>query len=202
VRPAPAVRALALAGLVVPQVVTVLVQGVAPVLLRDAPLLLLVLQPVEPWSVLVSARVDPVLFVVVCVVVRLPSCVGDWYVGRWYGRGVLDRAAGRTRLLPVVERLFRRARLPLLVVYPGATVSVLAGATDLPLRRFVPFVLAGVLLSALLACLLTVVASGPLLAVVDAVQSHALLLGAGLLVLAVAAHLRRARHGGGESGHL
>lgn len=61
------VRAEALATLVAPQVLLVLVHGVASLLLRRAPLLLPALHPVEPWSVLVAARTDVLPFVVVAV---------------------------------------------------------------------------------------------------------------------------------------
>jgi hypothetical protein len=41
-------RLAAFAGLVVPQALVLAVQGVAPLLLREAPLVLLALHPVEP----------------------------------------------------------------------------------------------------------------------------------------------------------
>ena len=71
----PAFRALAVAALVVPQVVVLLVQGAAPLLLREAPLVLLALHPFEPWSVLVATRTDSLQFVAVVVAVRVPGHV-------------------------------------------------------------------------------------------------------------------------------
>lgn len=193
--PPRALRVLALACLAVPQALVVAVQGAAPVLLRDAPLLLLVLHPVEPWSLLVAPRVSAGVFVAVVAGVRLPVCVGDYFVGRWYGERALAWSARRSRLLPLLARAFGRARGPLLVLWPGATVSVLAGTTRMQLRRFLPLVAVGVLLSAAVARLLTRVAAGPLVTVSRVVEQNALAVGAVLLVAVVATELLRARRG-------
>ncbi len=164
--PARLARVLAVACLVVPQAVLLLVQGAAPVLLREAPLLLLALHPVEPWSLLASPRIDAATFLLVVVAVRAPVCVGDYYVGRWYGERALTWATGRLvpeRSAAVVRRWSGRGG-PLLVLFPGATVSVLAGAARMPLRRFLPLILAGVVLAAVLTRVLSEVAAGPLVA--------------------------------------
>lgn len=198
-RPPLVLRVLALACLVVPQTIILLVQGAAPVLLRDAPLLLLVLHPIEPWSLLVAPAIEPVVFVVVVLAVRLPLYCGDYFVGRWYGEAGLDRLSrSRAGLFArTVERLFGRAAVPLLVLFPGATVSVLAGATGRSFRRFFPFILSGVLLAAVLTRLLAEVASGPLVALTDLIGTYALPLGVALVVVAVGSEVVRSRRARG-----
>ena len=194
-RPPLVLRVLALACLVVPQTVLLLVQGAAPVLLRDAPLLLLVLHPIEPWSLLVAPAIEPVVFVLVVLAVRLPLYCGDFLVGRWYGEAGLDRLS-RSRaglFATTVQRLFGRAAGPLLVLFPGATVSVLAGATGLSWRRFFPLILSGVLLAAVLTRALAAVASGPLVALTEVIGTYALPLGVALVVVAVGSEVVRAR---------
>ena len=201
-RPPLVLRVLALACLVVPQTVILLVQGAAPVLLRDAPLLLLVLHPIEPWSLLVAPAIEPVVFVLVVLAVRLPFYFGDFLVGRWYGQAGLDRLS-RSRaglFATTVQRLFGRAAGPLLVLFPGATVSVLAGATGLSWRRFFPLILSGVLLAAVLTRALAAVASGPLVALADLIGTYALPIGAALVVGVVLNELVRARRARGTGG--
>ena len=195
-RPAPRLRALALAALLVPQAVLVLVQGAAPLLLREVPLLLLALYPFQPWSLLVSARTGPVEFVAVIVAVRTVPCWGGYFVGRWYGVRALDRLSrGRRagRVTRAVVRVWARAGGLLLVVYPGATSSVLAGANAMPLRRFVPLMLTGLLLSAVLTRIIADSASGLVAPAAAFVEQYAVPLGLALLAGVVATQLVRRR---------
>ena len=117
----PLVRLLVFAIVLVPQAGLLLVQGFAPVLLREAPLVLLVLHPFEPWSLLVSPTVDPVTFVAVVVSVRAVPYVAAYLVGRWYGqRGLtaLRRRGPTGKITRGVERLFARAG-GLILLRPG-----------------------------------------------------------------------------------
>lgn len=182
--PAP-LRALALAGLVVPQVAVVAVQGPAPLLLREAPLVLLALHPFAPWSLLVATRTGFLEFVAVVVLVRTVPCCGDYLLGRWYGPRALDRLARLRRAGPValrVQSLSSRFGGLLLLLYPGATASVLAGANGMPVRRFLPLMVAGITAAALLARGLVVAAGDRLTAVAEQVDRSAVALGAVLLV--------------------
>lgn len=179
------VRALALAGLVVPQLAVVAVQSPAPLLLREAPLLLLALHPFAPWSLLVATRTGLVEFVAVVVVVRTIPCCGDYLLGRWYGPSALSRLARLRRTGPValrVQSLSARFGGALLLLYPGATASVLAGVNAMPVRRFLPLMVLGITAAALLARGLAAAAGDRLTAVADQVDRSALLLGAILLV--------------------
>lgn len=193
VRPPPLLlRVLVLAALVVPQVVALVVQGVAPLLLRDAPLVLLALHPYEPWSLLVAARTDPGSFLGVVVGVRVVLCSADFFVGRWYGSDAVDRLSrGRRtgRATAVVVRLSRKAGWAVLLLYPGATASVLAGAAGMSLRRFFPLMATGIVLAAVLTRVLAASASGPLREVASLSDRSVVPGGLALLLLALLAVL-------------
>jgi membrane protein DedA with SNARE-associated domain len=79
------------------------------------------------------------------------------------------------------------------VLYPGATASVLAGANGVPVRRFVPLMLTGIVLAALLTRLLATAAAGPLTAAAAALDRWALPAGLALVVLVVLVQLRPGR---------
>lgn len=195
-RPPLLLRVAAIGALVVPQALLLVVQGVAPLLLREAPLLLLALHPFGPWSYLVSTRTGVVPFLVIVVVVRAVPCVGDYFVGRWYGPRALSWLSRRPRAgraATTVQRLSARFGSPLLLVYPGATSSVLSGVNGVPLRRFLPLMTTGIVLSALLTRLLASAASGPLTAAAAFLDRWAVPAGLVLLALVVLSQLRPVR---------
>jgi membrane protein DedA with SNARE-associated domain len=186
-------RLAALACLVVPQVVVLAVQGVAPLLLREAPLVLLALHPFGPWSYLVSTRTDLLAFLGVLVVVRAVPACGDYLVGRWYGPRALawlSRRPRAGRVTRTVQRLSTRFGGVLLVVWPGATSSVLAGTNGIPARRFLPLMLTGIVLSALLTRVLATAAAGPLTTAAAFLDQWAVPAGLVLLGLVVLSQLR------------
>ncbi|MCU1692724.1 MAG: hypothetical protein JWM64_1815 [Frankiales bacterium] len=195
--PSPALRRACLLALLVPALVTLAVQPFAPSLLRSAPLLLLVLHPYEPWSLLVSPRSSGTTFVLVVVVVRAVPCWADYWVGRWYGpvatAFLLQHRAGR--LPGLVHRVFSRARVPLVLLYPGALVSVLAGSSSVPARQFFPVLLVGLTGWALLTRTVASLAAGPVRLLSDALLDHARLASALLVVVVVGACWRLTRPG-------
>jgi membrane protein DedA with SNARE-associated domain len=189
-------RLAALACLVVPQALVLAVQGAAPLLLREAPLVLLALHPFGPWSYLVSTRTGVVPFLVVLVSVRALPCFGDYLVGRWYGPRALAWVSRRPtagRAARTAQRLSTRFGGALLVLWPGATSSVLAGANGIPVRRFLPLVLTGFVLSALLTRLLATAATGPLSAAAEVLDRWALPAGVALFAVMVLTELLRRR---------
>ena len=193
-------RVLAVAALLGPQAVVLAVQGAAPLLLREAPLVLLALHPFAPWSLLVSTRTDPAAFVAVIVAVRTIPCLGGYFVGRWYGARALDwlsRNPRTRRVTATAQRISARAGAVLLVVYPGATSSVLAGVNAMPVRRFLPLALTGLTLAALLARVLATAAAVPLILAAGFVDQYAIPLGVALLVGVVVSQVvqRRRRAG-------
>jgi membrane protein DedA with SNARE-associated domain len=83
----------------------------------------------------------------------------------------------------------------LLLLYPGATASVLAGVNGLPLRRFLPLMVTGIVLAAVLTRLLASAAAGPLTAAAAWLDRWALPAGVVLLALVVVGQLRPWRRG-------
>lgn len=189
----PSLRSLAVACLVVPQALALAVQGVAPLLLREAPFVLLAVHPFEPWSLLVSTRTDPVPFFAVVVAVRAVPCFGDYLAGRWYGPQALvwmSRRPRGARLVRIVQRQPASFDGAVLLLYPGATASVLAGARGLPARVFLPLMLTGIGAAAALARLVAAAATGPLTAVASALDRWAVPAGLALLALVLLSQLR------------
>lgn len=147
----------------------ILAAAFTPLLVRDAPLLLLVLESRNRYLLLAAARVDLVPFVVVGVLRRLASDPFFYLLGHWYGeRGVAwaQRRAGGGPWAQSVRRVFVRLAVPAVLLFPGALVCVLAGATGMPPRRFVALNLAGSVAAVAALRLLADAAAGPLGAVV------------------------------------
>lgn len=191
-------RLAALACLVVPQGVVLAVQGVAPLLLREAPLVLLALHPLGPWSYLVSTRTGVAAFLAIVIAVRAVPCCGGYLVGRWYGTRALrwlSRRPRTRRVTHTVQRLSLRFGSVLLVLWPGATSSILAGANGVSVRRFVPLALTGLVLAALLTRLLAAAASGPLTAAAAVLDRWAVPAGLVLFALVALSQLRPGQRG-------
>lgn len=120
--------------------------ALTPVLVAEAPLLLLALESRNRYLLLVASQVDVVPFVVVGVLRRLASDPFFYLAGRWYGpRGVrwAERQAGGARWLPAFQRRFQTVGGLLVFAFPGALVCTLAGATDMRPARFAVLNLAG-----------------------------------------------------------
>jgi len=147
--------------------------ALTPVLLRDAPLALLVLEARNRYLLLVADRVDLVPFVVVGVLRRLASDPFYFLLGRWYGDAAVRWAAGG-RGEEHLQRLRSAADLPwfarladvAVLLFPGALVCTLAGAAGMSPRRFAVLDVAGSI--AVVAGLrwLAGVAAGPIAAIV------------------------------------
>ena len=82
----------------------------------------------------------------------------------------------------------------LLVLFPGATASVLAGVTGLRAAAFLPLMLTGLILGALLSRTLAAAAAGPVAALAGFIDRHVLLWGAAILaVVAIVKVVQRRR---------
>ncbi len=142
--------------------------GVAflPLLAREAPTLLAFLNPTTGVLLLVSARIDPVPFVVIGTLRRFASHLLFFLLGAWYG----DRAV---RFVRLVERLFARLVWLIVLVSPGPLPSVLAGAARMRRAVFVAFDLTGALIAILIVRCAAAVASDPLGVVLRFSDRHA-----------------------------
>ena len=126
----------------------------APALLGRAPLLLVALSPLYRHLVLASASVDPAPFVVVAVARLFATDPFLYAIGRQYGDDAIDwvevRSGRAARIVRTVKLAFGRAAFLVLFVSPGPLVCMLAGASRMPVARFVVVNLAGTIAAVLL----------------------------------------------------
>lgn len=136
----PRVGRLALGALGALTVVEIVAIALSPWLLVRAPLLLVGLSPSSRHLALAVLEVPFPWLVLVATLRRSLALAVVWLVGAVYGRGAIAWAATRfprvTRFLHWFEGLLRRFGLPLLVLAPGFTPSLLAGVTGIRFSRF------------------------------------------------------------------
>lgn len=117
--------------------------ALSPYLLVKNPLLLVAISPAPHHVALAAATVDPLPLVVVATLRRLLLGLCAYGLGYIYGHASFEWLRKRYprvgRFLGLVERLFARGGLALLVVAPAQTLVLLAGASR---SRLVPFMIA------------------------------------------------------------
>jgi membrane protein DedA with SNARE-associated domain len=137
-----------------------------PLLLRDAPLLLLALQPDNVQLLLVSGKVGLLPFVAVATARRFSGEMVYYLLGRWYGARALRLltrwTGGGDRLLARLGRLPWWARDLAVLLLPHPPLLALAGMAGMPPRRYALTKLVGTLASVLVARLAADAAAGPL----------------------------------------
>jgi hypothetical protein len=119
----------------------------SPYLLVRHPLALLALSADARHVLLVTGQLD--LFVVLAVALprRVIALVATYGFGAIYGRAALrwadDRSPRVARVTRFVERILARVGGPLLLVWPGYTLSLLSGARRGGFGAFVLLIIAG-----------------------------------------------------------
>jgi membrane protein DedA with SNARE-associated domain len=117
--------------------------ALAPYLLVKGPLLLVALSPAAHHVALAAAAVEPLPLIVVATLRRALTGLAAYGLGYLYGRAAIQWLAQRhprlARLVDLVERLFARFGVALLIVAPVPSIAVLAGAAR---RRLSVFLLA------------------------------------------------------------
>lgn len=174
-RPKPVTRRRRLAVLVVPMVAfaiaTNLGNALAPTLITNEPLLLLVLSPRLRWMLLVSPRVDALAFYGIPLLRAVAILVVYHLLGRWYGdravRWLEDRAGNAARPLLWIERKFHRARYPIAFLFPGNLVALLAGADGMALPIYLAVALGSITIRLVLVRTVAELLRGSLLDVLD-----------------------------------
>jgi hypothetical protein len=145
--------------------------ALAPTLIKDAPLLLLILAPKIRWLLLISNEVDALTFFLVPLARATAVLAVYFLLGHWYGDRSLRWLEHRTgnALRPVlwIERNFHRARVPVTFVFPGNVSALLAGADTMPPALFFPVALASVALRLWVVRALAELLRGPILSVVQ-----------------------------------
>lgn len=153
-RPKPSRRTLIL--LVTP-IVLITVMGLVasaftPTLATKHPLLMIALDARNRFLVL-ARHVDIVPFVIVAVLRRSFSDPLFYLLGRYYGENALrwlQKKGGAGDLVPLTEKLFRKAGYPMVFAFPGAIVCALAGQTGMSPIGFLIANLSGTLTSVFL----------------------------------------------------
>jgi membrane protein DedA with SNARE-associated domain len=122
-------------------------------LVNHQPLLLVALSPIGRHLLLVAPTVDPFAFVAVVVVRRMLFYLASFHLGRALGPAGISwieaRAARFGRFVRVLERIFRRASLPIVFVFCGPTFSALAGVSGMRPRTFAALAASGLVVRAI-----------------------------------------------------
>ncbi len=170
-------RLLVIASTVGIMISSVIAVAFAPILVRDAPVVLLLLQPTSAQMLLVSAKIDLVPFVLIATFRRLLSDLTFYLLGRWYGDRAVAwmkrKAVTRRGFIEGVERTFPAIAPPLIFFFVSPPVSTLAGATGMSPRLFVGLKLAGTLVIVFAHRFVADAASGPLSVVVRFIEQNA-----------------------------
>lgn len=107
--------------------------AIFPTLLKEHPLLLIALDGRNRYLVLTSVEVDRLPFMIVGFLRRIASDPLFFALGYLYGdravRWVEKRFAPDTDLVPWLEQNFAKWAPPLIFLFPGSLVCVLAGAS-------------------------------------------------------------------------
>lgn len=141
---APSGRRTRITILAVPMVAftiaTYVGNALAPTLVNEGPVALLILSPKIRWLLLASPNVDAVWFFAIPFL-RAVLLLSTYYLlGRWYGdralRWLESRSGNALRPVLWIERRFHRSRGPVTFLFPGTVAAMLAGAGAMPLVLF------------------------------------------------------------------
>jgi membrane protein DedA with SNARE-associated domain len=176
------VAAVAVAGLV----------GTAfmPYLLARAPLVLVALSPIFRHLVLVSRVVEAAPLFAVAVPRHFAPDVFVYLLGREFGRAALEWVEANSpssgKLVRLLERLFSKAGVLVVLVSPDLIVSTLAGIARLPLPLFIVANIAGTIGMVAVARYFGDVFDGPIRAILAFFQAHLALVTVASVLLVVA----------------
>lgn len=147
-----------------------------PFFLSRAPLALVALSPLFRHLVLVSRTVDPALLFAIAVPRHFAPDIFVYFLGREYGIAALEWVEANSpasgKFARLVERLFARFGVLLLLVSPDLIVSTLAGIARLPLAVFVLGNLAGTIAMVAVAKYFGDVFDAPIRTVLAFFQAH------------------------------
>jgi membrane protein DedA with SNARE-associated domain len=170
-RPKPSRRTLIL--LVTPIVIIttmgLIASAFTPTLATKHPLLMIALDARNRFLVL-ARHVDLVPFVVVAVLRRSFSDPLFYLLGRFYGTNALQwlqKKGGFGDLVPLTEKLFKKAGYPMVFAFPGAIVCALAGQTGMSPVGFMVTNLAGTLTAVFLVRRFSSVVASPVEGLLD-----------------------------------
>jgi membrane protein DedA with SNARE-associated domain len=139
-----------------------------PAIVAHHPLLEIALNPTSRYLALAANRVAASAFYLVGFL-RLASTDPFFYLlGLWYGDRALAwmkrRSPGSARFIERIERLFAKARYPLVFIAPNGLVLLLAGAIEMPVVPLVILDVTGTIARLVVIKLLAHLFTGPLAA--------------------------------------
>ncbi|MGH3850359.1 MAG: hypothetical protein ACRDRT_11745 [Pseudonocardiaceae bacterium] len=148
-KPSRRTLALLVGPIILVTVLGTVATAFTPVLAAKHPLLLITLDARNRMLVL-ARDVGLVPFVVVALLRRTLCDPLFYLLGRFYGEGAvrwLEKKGGGGSLVTTTERIFAKARYPMVFAFPGAIVCALAGQTRMRPTAFLLTNIAGTLTS-------------------------------------------------------
>ncbi len=140
--------------------------ALTPILSREQPILLLLLNPTTTILLLVSGRVELPLLVALVTTRRFLVHVVFYLLGWWYAEAAIAWMVGRSADAEAIvgqgERIFRRIGWLAVLIWPGPFPSVLSGASRMPWPLFVAIDLIGTVASITLTRYAASLAANPL----------------------------------------
>jgi membrane protein DedA with SNARE-associated domain len=180
--------------------------ALAPTLVVDHPVWLLVLDARIRHVLLVANQIDAFPYFLIGTLRLTLSDPLFYLLGYWYGEAALSWVEAQSgsvgRLLRVVERFFGKASYPLVFLAPNNYICLFSGASRMPPPVFLALNISGTITRLILLRALGDVLEDPLEAVLDFIARNQLrltLLTVGLVVAQAAWDKRR---GTGELGAL
>jgi len=160
-----------------------------PYLLAKAPLVLIALSPIFRHLVLVSRTVDAVALFAVAVPRHFAPDIFVYLLGREFGTAALEWVEANSpasgKFVRLLERLFAKGGVFVLLVSPDLIVSTLAGVARLPIALFVVANIAGTIGMVVVARYFGDVFDGPIRTIMAFFQAHLALVTAASVLLVV-----------------
>jgi membrane protein DedA with SNARE-associated domain len=176
--------------------------ALAPTLITEHPVWLLLLDARIRHVLLVATKIDPLPYYLIGTLRLTVSDPLFYLLGYWYGEAALswvDSNSGSVgRMLRVLERFFGKASYPLVFLAPNNYICLFAGASRMTPPVFLALNLSGTVSRLVLLRLLGNVLEDPLDAVLDFIARNQLRLTLLTIALVVAQAVWDKRRGTGE----
>jgi membrane protein DedA with SNARE-associated domain len=180
--------------------------ALAPTLITEHPVWLLLLDARIRHVLLVATKIDPLPYYLIGTLRLTVSDPLFYLLGYWYGEAALswvDSNSGSVgRMLRVLERFFGKASYPLVFLAPNNYICLFAGASRMTPPVFLALNLSGTVSRLVLLRLLGRVLEDPLDAVLDFIARNQLRLTLLTIGLVVAQAVWDKRRGTGELGSI
>jgi membrane protein DedA with SNARE-associated domain len=161
-----------------------------PYLLAKAPLALVALSPIFRHLVLVSRTVDAVPLFAVAVPRHFAPDIFVYLLGREFGKAALEWVEANSpasgKFVRLLERLFAKAGMLVLLVSPDLIVSTLAGVARMPIALFIVANIAGTIGMVVVARYFGDFFDAPIRAIMAFFQAHLVMVTAASVLFFVA----------------